>query len=188
MSAVAVAMAENRLCLGVITGAHGVRGEVRVKSFTTIPDSLTAYGPLTDVSGTRKFRLSIRGHGRGLLIARIEGVTSREAAEALSGTELYIDRAALPVLEDEEYYHADLAGLRVELENGTVFGVVKALFDFGAGDMLEIVPAGGGTLFLPFTREAVPLIDIDGGRIVVHPPAEIEARDDAAPSDGRGDT
>lgn len=176
MSAVMVAMAKDRLCVGVVAGAHGVRGEVRVKSFTADPGRLTAYGPLTDVSGTREFRLSVRGHARGLLRARIEGLESREAAEALAGTKLYIDRAALPALEDSEYYHADLVGLRVEHEDGTVFGTVKALFDFGAGDMLEIALADGGTLFLPFAREAVPLVDIDGGHIVVRPPAEIEAR------------
>lgn len=179
-------MAEDRLCIGVIAGAHGVRGDVRVKSFTADPDSLTAYGPLTDAGGGREFRLSPRGHVRGLLRMRVEGVDSREAAEALAGTELYVDRAALPGLGGGEYYHADLVGLRAEHEDGTEFGTVKALFDFGAGDMLEIALKHGGAVFLPFTEAAVPLVDIDGGRVVVRPPVEIVARNDA--SDEAGDS
>lgn len=186
MPALAVVMADKRLCIGVITGAHGVRGDVRVKSFTADPDNLTAYGPVTDINGKREFSLSVLGQVRGLLRVHIDGLDSREAAEALAGTELYIDRAALPVLEDDEYYHADLAGLRAERENGMPFGIVKALFDFGAGDMLEIALAGGGTVFLPFTEEAVPVVDIDGGRIVVRPPTEIEARNGPESTGGTG--
>lgn len=173
-------MAEDRLCIGVIAGAHGVRGDVRVKSFTADPDSLTGYGPLTDSVGMREFRLSPRGHVRGLLRMHIEGVDSREAAEALAGTELYVDRATLPALDGGEFYHADLVGLRAERENGSEFGTVKALFDFGAGDVLEIALARGGTVFLPFTEEAVPRVDIDGGRVVVRPPVEIVARNSEA--------
>lgn len=186
MPAVAVVMAENRLCIGVFAGAHGVRGDLRVKSFTADPDSLTAYGPLTDAGGTREFRLSVLGHVRGLLRVRVADVDSRDAAEALAGTELYIDRAALPEPDDSEYYHADLVGLRAELEDGTVFGTIKALFDFGAGEMLEITLASGGDVFLPFTTEAVPLVDIDGGRVVVRPPVEIEARGESTPPDEDG--
>ena len=179
MPAVANTMADQKLCVGVIVGAHGVRGDVRIKSFTAEPKSLAAYGPLTDAGGRRRFRVSILGEARGALRARIEGVDDRDAAEALAGVELYVDREALPAPDEEEYYHSDLIGLRVELEDGTVFGSVRALHDFGAGDVIEIALASGGTAVLPFTRAAVPVVDPASGRIVVRPPEEIEARPEA---------
>lgn len=179
MPAVAVIMADQKLCVGVIVGAHGVRGDVRIKSFTAEPGGLTAYGPLSDSAGRRRFRVSILGEARGALRARIDGVDDRDAAEALAGVELYVDREALPEPEEEEYYHSDLIGLRAELEDGTPFGSVRALHDFGAGDVIEIALASGGTAVLPFTREAVPVVDPAAGRIVVRPPEEIEAGPEA---------
>src|ERR1700746_3436241 len=129
-------MAEKRVLMGVITGAHGVRGLVRVKSFTAEPADLAAYGPLEDGTGERRFALELAGSVKGVLLARVPGVADRDAAERLKGTRLYLPRAALPAPGAEEYYHADLIALRVVLKDGSVFGAVKAVHDFGAGDSL----------------------------------------------------
>ncbi len=173
-------VADRRVCVGVITGAHGVRGLVRVKSFTAEPDDLVAYGPLTDADGHRRFELEITGRARGLLLARVAGVEDRDTAEALRGTELYVERAAFPPTEEDEFYHADLIGLRVELADGTVYGTVKALHNFGAGDMIEVAVNGGSDVILPFSRAVVPVVDLDAGRVVIAPPGVVEARPGAA--------
>ena len=162
------------VCLGAIAGAHGVRGEVRLESFTANPADLTAYGPLSDETGRRHFVLTPRGSARGRLIARIEGIEDRDAAEALKGTRLYVARAALPAPAEEEYYHSDLLGLRCERADGGHFGVVKALYNFGAGDVIEVEKGDGQRVMLPFTRATVPLVDVGAGRLVVAPPAEPE--------------
>lgn len=164
---------QSRVCVGVITGARGLKGEVRVKSFTARPADVGAYGPLADEAGTRTLRLTVTGPAKDAVIARVEGVADRDAAEALKGTRLYVDRDALPEPGEEEYYHADLIGLRVERagEAGT-WGTVKAVHDFGGGALLDIERPDGASLMVPFTRAAVPEVDIAGGRIVVEPPAE----------------
>ncbi|MCH8809153.1 MAG: ribosome maturation factor RimM [Proteobacteria bacterium] len=167
-----------RLCVGVIAGAHGVRGLVKIKSFTEDPANLTAYGALTDESGARRYQVAVTGRAKGVLLARIEGVGDRDAARALRGARLYIARAALPEPEDEEYYHADLIGLAVEDRAGAPLGRVAAVQNFGAGDILEIERPDEGTLLVPFTKAAVPLVDPAGGRVVVEPPEEIEAQRD----------
>ena len=169
---------DERLCVGVIAGAHGVRGLVKIKSFTEDPANLTAYGALTDESGARRYRVAVTGRAKGVLLARIEGVGDRDAARALSGARLYIARAALPEPEDEEYYHADLIGLAVEDRAGAPLGRVAAVQNFGAGDILEIERPDQGTLLVPFTKAAVPLVDPAGGRVVVEPPEETEAQSD----------
>ncbi len=169
---------DERLCVGVIAGAHGVRGLVKIKSFTDDPANLTAYGPLTDESGARRYQVAVTGRAKGVLLARIEGVGDRDAARALSGTRLYVARAALPEPEDEEYYHADLIGLAVEDRAGAPLGRVAAVQNFGAGDILEIERPDQGTLLVPFTKAAVPLVDPAGGRVVVEPPKETEAQPD----------
>jgi len=155
------------VCLGRIVGAHGVRGIVRVQSYTESPDDLTAYGALSDATGARRFALSITGRVKGLLLARIEGVDDRNAAEALRGTELHIARAALPPTEGEEYYHVDLVGLRAESADGDALGRVSAIHDHGAGPIVEIQPPDGPSTLVPFTREHVPTVDIEAGRMVV---------------------
>ncbi len=164
-------MPGDRVCLGVITAAHGVKGLVRVKSFTAEPEAIARYGPLEDESGQRRLELQLVGAARGVLLARLPGIADRDAAERLKGTRLYLARAALPVPGDEEYYHADLLGLAAVLRDGTVLGRVRAIHDYGAGDSIEIERAQGGIVVLPFTRAAVPEVDLAGGRLVVEPPA-----------------
>ena len=183
MSTAADMMAEDRLCVGVIVGAHGVRGDLRVKSFTGEPEDLASYGPLTDAGGAREFRLRIMGTVRGLLRVHMDGVEDRNAAEALAGVELYIERDQLPPTQRDEYYHADLVGLRAERPDGSLYGTVRALHDFGAGDVIEIALALGGVVVLPFTRAVAPEIDLDAGRVVIVPPEE-QAAGDAPDGDG----
>ncbi len=187
MPNLAAEMVEAKLCVGVVVGAHGVRGDVRIKSFTVQPGDLVAYGPLSDISGDRIFRVTLLGEVRGLLRAHIAGIDDRDAAQALAGVELYVDRERLPTPGDEEYYHSDLIGLRAERDDGTPVGVVTALYEFGAGDMLELALETGGSAVLPFTKAVVPLIDIEAGRIVVRPPAETEAKPNEGPPAGAGD-
>lgn len=170
-----VETAKERICVGAIAGAHGVRGLVRLKSFTERPEDLTAYGPLTDASGQRCFEVSLSGRARDALLARIAGVTDRDQAAALRGMRLYVARAALPEPKADEFYHADLIGLRAEATDGTVLGRVSAVHTFGGNDVLEIAPAAGETILIPFTRQAVPAIEPAAGRIVVDLPAESEA-------------
>jgi 16S rRNA processing protein RimM len=172
---VADIMAEEKLCVGVIVGAHGVRGDLRVKSFTATPEDLVSYGPLTDIAGTREFRLTVLGGGRGVLRAHLDGVEDRSAAEALAGVELYVARDRLPPADVDEFYHADLVGLRAERPDGSYYGTVRAVHDFGAGDVIEIALAEGGVVVLPFTSAVVPVIDLDAGRAVIVPPDEIAA-------------
>ncbi len=170
-------MAEGaRFCVGAIAGAHGVRGLVKIKSFTEEPLDLAAYGPLTDQSGRRRFQVTVTGRAKGLLIARIEGVEDREAAQALRGAQLYAARAALPEPAEEEYYHMDLIGLEAQDRGGAPLGRVVAVQNFGAGDILEIARPEGEPLLVPFTKAAVPIVDLAGGRVVLEPPEEIEAR------------
>ncbi|WP_299441272.1 ribosome maturation factor RimM [uncultured Rhodospira sp.] len=160
----------DRVCLGVVVGVHGVRGVVRVKSFTADPADVAAYGPVSTEDGARSWRLSVVGPAKGVVLCRFDGIDDRTAAEALKGLRLYVPRAALPPAEDEdEYYHADLIGLAVEREDGTALGTVRAVHDFGAGDMLELRPPAEGakSLMIPFTRAAVPVVDLTAGRVVV---------------------
>ena len=166
--------ATDLLQVGVITGPHGVRGLVKVKSFTADPSDLTAYGPLTDETGSSAFDLDIRGEAKGQFIIKVDGVEDRNKAELLKGTKLFISRAALPQPEEDEFYHADLIGLATVLPDGSEHGRVSAVHDFGAGDLLEIAIAGGGTVYLPFTLDAVPNVDLAAGRVTVDPPAEVE--------------
>ncbi len=181
------------VCLGVIAGAHGLEGLVRIKSFTEKPADIGAYGPLFDAAGERQFALSVTGRAKGVVLARIEGVRDRTQAEALKGTRLYLPRAALPAPAADEYYYADLVGLTVELADGTVVGTVRGVENFGAGDVLDVATrppsrsatgAGGAVVAVPFTRATEPVVDRDGGRIVVKPmPGLFAAEDDGAGED-----
>ncbi len=161
---------EKRVCVGILTGAHGVRGAVRVKSFTADPQDVARYGPLEDESGERRFMLRLAGSAKGVLIAHLSGIDDRDQAEALRGLRLYLPRAALPPTAAEEYYHADLIGLQAALADGTPVGQVRAVHDFGAGDTLEIERPEGPSAMVPFTRAIVPVVDLDAGRLVLDPP------------------
>lgn len=182
------------VCVGLIAGVHGVRGLVKVKPFTEDPDGVAAYGDPTDSTGRRRFRLELMSLHKGQWLARIDGVADRTAAEALKGTRLYVPRDRLPPPEDEdEFYHADLIGLRADTPDGHPFGTVLALYDFGAGDVVEVrlhdrvQSAAGRVVAVPFTRQAVPVIDLAGRRIVVVPPENLlsaaGAETDAAETD-----
>lgn len=160
-----------KILVGIFGAPHGVRGEVRLKSYTADPAAITTYAPLSDESGARDFAIEkLRPIGKDLFVARVKGIDDRGAAEALNGIQLFTARDALPPLEDEEFYHADLIGLRVENERGEVLGNVVALHNFGAGDILEIAPppdaADKTTAMLAFTHALVPVVDVKAGRIV----------------------
>ena len=165
-----------RVRVGEIVGVHGVRGLVRLRSFTEDPAAVASYGPLEDEAGRRKFAIRLQSAAKGVWVARVEGVETREAAEALKGVGLFIDRLRLPEPEEGEFYHADLIGLRAERAgDGAALGTVLAVHDFGAGTMLELKSSEGATAMVPFTLAAVPLVDLAGGRVVVEPPEEVVA-------------
>ena len=138
-----------RVCVGAVAGAHGVRGAVKIKSFTGTPEDIARYGALEDESGERHFTLRLTGAGKGVLIGHLSGIADRNQAEAARGLRLYLQRAVLPPTEADEYYHADLIGLEAVLSDGTAVGRVRAVHDFGAGDTLEIARAEGPPLVVP---------------------------------------
>ena len=155
------------VCIGAVAGAHGVRGNVRIKPFTDAPEDVAAYGPVTDAGGARAFDLTLVGRSGGAVIARLTGIEDRDAAEALKGLRLHVPRERLPAPEKDEFYHADLIGLGVVDTAGRTAGTVKALHDFGAGDLIEIRRPDGRLVLLPFTRTAVPAIDLTAGEVTV---------------------
>lgn len=170
-----------RVCLGTIVGVHGVQGVVRIKSFTADPADIAAYGAVSDEGGERRFEVKVLGQARGAVLARLSGVANRDAAEALRGVQLYVPRAALPEANEDEYYHADLIGLPVETREGAPLGSVRAVHNFGAGDILELRDESGRELLLPFSDAVVPEVDLASGRIVAVPPASLlEQRGQAA--------
>jgi 16S rRNA processing protein RimM len=166
----------NRICVARIGAAHGVRGEVKLWSFTEDPAAVAHYGPLETQDGTRCFEIEALRAAMYHFVARIAGVSDRDAAEKLRNIELYIPRARLPKIEETDtFYHADLVGLDAVTPDGARVGTVHALHNFGAGDIIEIAPAGGGDpLMLPFNETTVPKIDVAARQIVVMPPAETE--------------
>ena len=174
-----------RVRLGVIVGAHGLKGEVRILSHTARPEEVGGYGPLEDAAGRRKFTIEVRGRGKGTVIGRIAGVEDRAAAETLKGTELFVARAALKAPAADEFYHADLIGLEARLGSGDRLGRVACVHNFGAGDVLEVEPAGkGATIMVPFTKESVPVVDTDEGFVVLVPPPG-QGDEKATPTGGR---
>ena len=165
-------MAE-RICVAQIGGAHGIRGEVKLKSFTADPMAVKDYGPLESEDGAASFEIEALRPAKGYLVARLRGVRDRNAAEQLTNLRLFVPRERLPPPAADEFYHADLIGLAAVTAAGVEVGTVVAVHNFGAGDILELrPPAGGTTIMLPFTDAFVPRIDIAGGRIVVEPPEE----------------
>ncbi|MGC9368157.1 MAG: ribosome maturation factor RimM [Paracoccaceae bacterium] len=164
-------MSTDRVCVGAIAGAFGVRGEVRLKSFCAEPEAIADYAPLHTEDGARSFTVEITRAVKNGFAARLSGVATKEEADALRGVRLFADRDKLPELPDDEFYHADLIGLTVLDTGGRTLGKVQAVQDYGAGDLLEISGPGlKGSVLLPFTNEAVPTVDLAAGRIIADPP------------------
>ena len=163
----------DRICVAQIGAAHGLRGEVRLRSFTQDPAAVTSYGPLESEDGKRRFEIEALRPAKDHFVARLAGIKDRTAAETLTNLKLYVSRDRLPPTEDDEtFYYADLVGLAAVTDDGAPFGTVTAIHNFGAGDLVEIAPAAGGEpVLVPFTEAAVPAIDLKAGRIVVVPPA-----------------
>jgi 16S rRNA processing protein RimM len=166
---------QDRILLGVVAAAHGVKGLVRIRSFTEDPMAIATYGPLSDETGRKTYRVEALSAVKGTVLARIEGVADRTAAEALRGLRLHLERSALPATSAREWYETDLIGLSVVGRDGRDWGKVLAFHDFGGGLTMEISggEASRNSVMLPFTDQAVPEIDIEGGRVLVDPPAGV---------------
>jgi 16S rRNA processing protein RimM len=163
-----------QICVARIGAAHGVRGAVKLWTFTEDPFAVTRYGPLSTKDGARTFEVAHAREAKGHLVATLKGVTSRNEAERLNGVELYVARDKLPTTDEDEYYHADLIGLSAETTSGAMLGKIIAIHNFGAGDIIEIAQASGGTMLLPFSNAVVPTVDIAGGRVLIELPQEID--------------
>ena len=163
-----------QICIARIGAAHGVRGAVKLWTFTEDPLAVQAYGPLVTKDGARQFEVTDAREAKGHLVVTLKGVATREDAERLNGVELYIAREKLPATDEDEYYHADLIGLAAVTPTNEPLGRVIAIHNFGAGDIIEIAPPHGATMLLPFTNAVVPSVDLASGRVVIELPEEIE--------------
>ena len=162
---------KDRVCVGAIAGAYGVRGEVRLKSFCADPVAIATYGPLWTEDGARSFALTLGPAVSEGFSARLSGVGTKEQADALRGLRLFVDRDRLPATDEDEFYHTDLLGLEVLDTGGKVLGRIKAVLNHGASDLLEVVaPGQPGALLIPFTRAIVPTVDLTARRVIVDPP------------------
>ena len=161
----------DRVVVGALAGAFGVKGEVRLKSYCADPDTIADYTPLYTEDGRSFATVVLTGQAGNALVARVDGIVTKEEADALKGTALYAERDMLPSLPDDEYYYADLVGLEVFDAGGQLLGTVKSVQNHGASDLLEVYRAGMKTaVLLPFTMAAVPTVDIKAGKIVADPP------------------
>jgi 16S rRNA processing protein RimM len=167
-------MPPSQICVARVGAAHGVRGAVKLWTFTEDPLAVKRYGPLVTKDGTRQFEVTHVREAKGHLVATLKGIATREEAERLNGLELYVAREKLPATSEDEYYHADLIGLAAVDAAGEPLGRVIAIHNFGAGDIIEIAPPDGATMLLPFTHAVVPTVDLEGGRVVIELPDEIE--------------
>ncbi len=175
---------EDEVLVGVFGAPHGVRGEIRLKSYTQDPMSIADYGTLRDPTG-REFTLTAaRLLKDDLLVVRVKGVADRDAAQKLTNAKLYISREKLPAPDEDEFYCRDLIGLRAETRDGVLLGTIVAVPNYGAGDILEVAPPAGETLLFPFTRAVAPEVDFAGGRVIIEPPVEIEAENPASKKPG----
>ena len=163
-----------QVCIARIGAAHGVRGAVKLWTFTEDPFAVKRYGPLSTKDGARQFEVTSAREAKGHLVAQLKGITTRDEAERLNGIELYVARENLPATDEDEYYHADLIGLAAVTTADEALGRVVAIHNFGAGDILEIAPPHGATMLLPFTNAVVPTVDIAGGRVLIELPQEVE--------------
>jgi 16S rRNA processing protein RimM len=165
------------ICVARIGAAHGVRGAVKLWTFTEDPLAVERYGPLMTKDGARQFEIANVRAAKDHLVATFKGIATRTDAEKLNGIELYVPREKLPDTDDDEYYHADLIGLAAVTAANEPLGRVVAIHNFGAGDIIEIAPPAGATMLLPFTNAVVPTVDIAGGRVVIELPQEIEGEE-----------
>ena len=170
-------MPPSQICVARIGAAHGVRGAVKLWTFTEDPLAVTRYGQLMTKDGARQFEVTHVREAKGHLVATLKGIATREEAERLNGVELYVAREKLPATSEDEYYHTDLIGLAAVNAAGEPLGRVIAIHNFGAGDIIEIAPPNGATMLLPFTNAVVPTVDLEGGRVVIELPDEIEGDD-----------
>jgi 16S rRNA processing protein RimM len=173
----------DKICVARIGAAHGVRGAVKLWTFTEDPFAVKAYGPLLTKDGTRHFELTSAREAKDHLVVTFKNVADRDQAERLNGIELYVPRDKLPATEDDEYYHADLIGLAAVTTADEPLGRVMAIHNFGAGDIIEIAPPSGTTMLLPFTNAVVPTVDIAAGRVVIELPKEIEGDEPERPAE-----
>jgi 16S rRNA processing protein RimM len=163
---------DRKICVGQFAGAHGVRGLVKLRSFTAEPEAIFTYVPLTDKEGGREFKISNKSASKDLFIVAIEGIDNKEAADQLRGDRLYIPRDLLPPPRKNEYYEADLMNLIAVDENGKIYGNVMGVFDYGAGIFLEIGTSKKDSFMLPFNDVFVPTVDLDAGKMVITVPEE----------------
>lgn len=176
--------AENsKVCVAMITTAHGVRGLVKVKSYTKQARDFASYGDLSDESGKRSFKAEIVGQTGDLFLVRLNGVSDRTAAEALRGVKLFVERKALPETKDGEFYYADLIGMTAKTADGKILGTVKGVYNFGAGDMLEI---GDLADFLPFAESVVPAVDVQNKTLTVVLPEFVEVKPEKQDAESNG--
>jgi 16S rRNA processing protein RimM len=164
----------SKVCVAQIGAAHGVRGAEKLWTFTEDPLAVRDYGPLMTKDGARQFEVTHVREAKDHLVATLKGIATRDDAERLNGLELYVPRDRLPETDDDEYYHADLIGLAAVNSADEPLGRVVAIHNFGAGDIIEIAPAKGATMLLPFTNAVVPTVDLAGGRVIIELPQEIE--------------
>ncbi|WP_146689219.1 ribosome maturation factor RimM [Bradyrhizobium canariense] len=168
------------ICVARIGAAHGVRGAVKLWTFTEDPLAVKHYGPLTTKDGARQFEVMHAREAKDHLVATLKGIATRDEAERLNGIELYIARDKLPKTDEDEYYHADLIGLAAVTAAGEPLGRVIAIHNFGAGDIIEIAPPQGASMLLPFTNAVVPTVDLAAGRVVIELPEEVDGDDPTA--------
>jgi 16S rRNA processing protein RimM len=168
-------MKDSLVLVGRFGAVHGVRGEIRVKSFTEDPMAIAGYRGLTDAAGSRNFAIRKARHVKDdMLVAQVQGIDDRDSAGTIVNVDIYVPRANLPPPDEDEFYFTDLIGLAAILESGERFGTVRAVENFGAGDFLTIETPDGGTVLLPFTKAVVPRVDVAGGAITVERPVEVE--------------
>ena len=171
-------MDKNRTCVGAISGSYGVRGEVRLKSFCLEPRDIDSYAPLTSEDGSNSFVLKITNQLKMGFSGKIDGISNKEDAEKLKGTRLYVARDKLPDLSNDEYYHSDLIDMKVIDTQGCEIGNIKALHDYGAGNILEIyVKELKNTVLVPFNELSVPKVNLEEGFVIVDPPEGITFRE-----------
>ena len=175
---------QNPILLGVVGGAHGIKGEVRIKSFTEDPTDIKAYGPLFDAKGN-KYTIRTARIQKNVVVVTINEIADRNGAELLNGTELFVDRSALPEDDEDEFYQSDIVGMAVESVDGAAIGTVIAFHDFGAGEVIEIKPERGSSVMIPFSEAAVPDIDVERRVMIVEPLAAGLVSDPEAEAEAR---